>query len=68
MAGVQDIISTLNQLAKQISQGFGFSGTLNNQPFSKKDLRLSISLYSILYQVWYYPAVAGLMKLMMNSQ
>ena len=68
MAGVQDIISALNQLAKQISQGSGFSGTLNNQLSSKKDLRLSISLYTILYQVWYYPTITDLMKLKMNSQ
>lgn len=55
VAGVQDIISALNQLANQISQGSGFSGALLNQQASKKDLRLSISLYTILYQVWNHP-------------
>ncbi|OOQ83545.1 hypothetical protein PEBR_35441 [Penicillium brasilianum] len=50
VAGVQDIISALNQLANQIAQGYGFSGALLNQQASKKDLRLSISLYTILYQ------------------
>lgn len=55
VAGVQDIISTLDSLAKQISQGLGFSGALPNQQSSKKDQRLSISLYTILYQVWDHP-------------
>ncbi|KAJ5152630.1 uncharacterized protein N7482_009108 [Penicillium canariense] len=50
VAGVKDIISSLNQLAKQISQGPGSGSSLFNQQSSKKDLRLSISLYTILYQ------------------
>ncbi|OKP05934.1 hypothetical protein PENSUB_6654 [Penicillium subrubescens] len=43
VAGVQDIISTLNQLARQIPQGLGFSGTVPNQQSSKKDQRLSMA-------------------------